>query len=136
MRFMKGHAWVVLGRGVILALFLPLALASSLPAFARALGGPTVHVCHCAMSGGHSTCTCPICHPNRADFRLSEEAIRGTCGDPDLVFGGSLAVALPTTPGFAILRPPARPAWSPNLDGRDPGVVRSPPTPPPRVASV
>src|SRR5580704_12802683 len=57
---------------LVLALVLPLALSSALPMFARALGGPAVHVCHCAVSGGHSTCGCPICNPDRDDLQLGE----------------------------------------------------------------
>jgi hypothetical protein len=75
----------------VLALVLPLCLSSALPIFARALGGPVVHVCHCAAHGGPASCGCPICNPDRDDLAFSEESIRGKCGDDDLAFGAALA---------------------------------------------
>jgi len=127
--------WTAVTRLVLMALVLPLALSSALPIFARALGGPPVHVCRCDIH--HSTCACPICHPDRDDLRLSEKSIRGTCGDDDLSFGGAMALApaipeatavavLPAAVSQALPDVPTRPASNVTLDT---------PTPPPRPAA-
>jgi hypothetical protein len=112
-------------------LLLPLALAASLPTFARAVAGAAPHVCHCAAS--HSECACPICHPDRDDLDDSDEAIRGQCGDPDVVYGArlGLAVAAPV----AALSPAARAAdrvASPSTHSPKPRAT-APPFRPPRA---
>jgi hypothetical protein len=81
-----------LAKALFCLLLMPLALASSLPAFARAVAGAAPHVCHCAAS--HSECACPICHPDRDDLDDADEAIRGQCGDPDVVYGARLGIAV------------------------------------------
>jgi hypothetical protein len=119
----------------VLALVLPLALSSALPMFARALGGPVVHVCKCEIRGGHSTCGCPICNPDRDDLRLSEASIRGQCGDEDLAFGAALGSAVAPPAGFVVLPPELAGALGPAPAPRIPGVFLPPPTPPPRLAT-
>jgi hypothetical protein len=123
-------------RVVLFALLLPLGLSGTLPVFARALGGPRVHVCRCEAKGGHSTCACPICHPDRKDYRLSEESIRGQCGDEDLVFGAALAISLPPSSAFTVQRAPVSPSARPSPESAAPELVLPPPTPPPRLSLV
>jgi hypothetical protein len=117
---------------VVLALVLPLAFSSALPIFARALGGPAVHVCHCAAHGGPASCGCPICNPDRDDLAFSEESLRGKCGDDDLAFGAALGSAVAPPAGFVVALPNlvsvARRTSAPQI----PAVFFTPPTPPPR----
>jgi len=133
---MLAGAWRCAARFLVLALILPLALSTALPGFARAVAGPAAHFCRCEIRGGHSTCACPICNPDRADLRLSEESIRGKCGDDDLVFGGALAVALAPGAGFVVLRPAVDRAPPPFSHAVRLDVHLTPPTPPPRTARV
>ncbi len=116
----------------VLMLALPLALSSALPTFAYALGGPATHVCKCEIRGGHSTCGCPICNPDRDDLRLSEASIRGKCGDEDLAFGAALGSAVAPPAGFVVLPPDMSGALEPALAPRLPSLFLTPPTPPPR----
>ena len=96
-----------LTRALFFALvLLPLAFSSSLPAYARIVSGQAAHVCACETRGGHTTCACPICHPDREDLRLTEESIRGRCGDDDVTFGAALDAALPQAL-FAFFAPPS-----------------------------
>ena len=67
-----------------MVLVIPLALSWSLPALARVVAGPPVHVCHCDMRHGHATCACPKCFPERQELAFSEDALRGQCGDEDV----------------------------------------------------
>jgi len=129
-------AWKRWGHLFVLALVLPLALSSALPTFARVLGGPTAHVCQCAIRGGHSTCGCPICNPDRDDLRLSEASIRGKCGDDDLAFGAALGSAVTPPPGFIVLPPDVTRAARPTTSLRLERVFLTPPTPPPRFSLV
>jgi hypothetical protein len=119
---------------LVLALVLPLALSSALPIYARIVGGPMPHVCHCAAHGGHSMCACPVCNPDREDLQLGELSLRGKCGDDDVSFGAALGSALiaPATGTVlaADLVGEAAPAATPTL----PPVFLAPPTPPPRSA--
>jgi hypothetical protein len=126
--------WKRWGHLLVLALLLPLALSSALPTFARVLGGPAPHVCHCEIRGGHSTCACPICNPDRDDLKLSEASIRGQCGDEDLAFGAALGAAVPPPSGFAIAPPDLTGEAVPNVVPPLPLVSLTPPTPPPRLA--
>jgi hypothetical protein len=126
--------WRRWGHIFVLALVLPLALSSALPTFARVLGGPLTHVCHCEIRGGHSTCGCPICNPDRDDLKLTDASIRGKCGDDDVAFGAALGSAILPAPAITVLPPDmtrdARPTGGPDLAP----VSVSPPTPPPRFA--
>lgn len=122
------------GHLLVLMLVLPLAFSSALPIFARIAGGPLPHVCHCAMHGGHSTCGCPICNPDREDLQLGVLSLRGKCGDDDVSFGAALGSAvIAPAPGTVLpadLIGEAAPAPAPALAQ----VILSPPTPPPRSA--
>ncbi len=123
-------------RALVLALLLPLALSTGrigLPGLARILGGPATHVCHCEVRVGHTTCACAICHPDREDYRASEESIRGTCGDDDLVAGGALGVAILVAPFVVQPRPRASRAASVDPPALASLAPPAPPTPPPRV---
>jgi hypothetical protein len=117
---------------VVLALVLPLAFSSALPIFARALGGPAIHVCRCAAHGGPASCGCPICNPDRDDLAFSEESIRGKCGDDDLAFGATLGSAVAPPPGFIVLGPSLVAVSTPSLTAHLMAVFLTPPTPPPR----
>ena len=124
--------WRRWGHVFVLALVLPLALSSALPALARILGGPMAHVCHCDVRGGHSTCACPVCNPDRDDLRLSEASLRGKCGDDDPVAGASLGAAVPLPPGVTIVPADLSGEAMPDVPGRRALVFLTPPTPPPR----
>ena len=128
--------WLTLTRAIIVALVLPLGFAGALPSFARIVSGEAPHVCHCEMRGGHATCACPICHPDREDLRLTEESIRGRCGDKDVVFSAALDVAVPHV-FFAFYAPPSLRAPPPHREaGRPARIFVAPPTPPPRAIFV
>jgi hypothetical protein len=118
----------------VLALILPLALSSALPAFARIVAGPTPHVCHCEMHGGRGAMSdCPICNPDRDDMGVSEVSLRGTCGDEDaVVFGATLGVAVLAPPGVTIVPPDGTRNALPSAPLRIAAVFVAPPTPPPR----
>jgi hypothetical protein len=122
------------GHILVLALVLPLALSSALPMFARAFSGPAVHVCHCDIRGGHSTCACPVCNPDRDDLTLSEASLRGKCGDDDLAFGASLGSAVAPPPGVVVVPPDLTGEQAPGIPPRLALVFLTPPTPPPRFA--
>jgi len=126
--------WRRWGHVFVLTLVLPLALSSALPMFARVLGGPTAHVCQCAVRGGHSTCGCPICNPDRDDLQLNEVSLRGKCGEDDAVFGASLGPALVPAPGVTIVPPDLTGETPPPVSPRLALVFLTPPTPPPRSA--
>jgi hypothetical protein len=122
------------GHLLVLALVLPLAFSSALPIFARVLGGPVPHICQCATHGGHSTCGCPICNPDRDDLRLNEVSLRGKCGDDDVAFGASLGSAVAPPAGVTILPADVAVAPSPSVANHLTPVFLTPPTPPPRSA--
>lgn len=119
---------------LVVVLSLPLAFADALPLFAKMVAGPDAHVCECSLH--HSECACPICHPDRTDFELSEEAIHGKCGSDSVMHGGKLGIAI--TPPAALLTfaltdvtPVAHdPPRAPDE------LFATPPVPPPRHASV
>ncbi len=121
------------GHLLVLMLVLPLALSSALPFFARIAGGPAPHVCHCALSGGHSTCACPICNPDRDDLKLNEVSLRGKCGDDDVAFGGALGRCVSQPAGFAVIPPDLTGEIAPSRLPSLHSVFLTPPTPPPRA---
>jgi hypothetical protein len=128
-----GAVWRRWGPAWVLALVLPLALSSALPAFARMVAGPTPHVCHCEMHGGRGAMSdCPICNPDRDDIGVSEASLRGTCGDEDVVFGATLGLAVLAPPGVTIVPPDMTRNILPRALLRIAAVFVAPPTPPPR----
>jgi hypothetical protein len=129
-----GRVWKRLLHVLVLALVLPLCLSSALPIFARALGGPAVHVCHCAAHGGPASCGCPICNPDRDDLAFSEESLRGKCGDDDLAFGAALGSAVAPPAGVTVVAPDLFAQTAPSVSDRFRSVFLTPPTPPPRSA--
>jgi hypothetical protein len=122
------------GHLLVLALVLPIALSSALPVYARIAGGPTPHVCHCEVRGGHSMCGCPICNPDRDDLQINEVSLRGKCGDDDEVFGAVLGSAVAPPPGVTIVPPDLAGETAPAVSPRLELVFLTPPTPPPRFA--
>jgi hypothetical protein len=124
------------GHALVFALVLPLALSSALPTFARLVGGPAPHVCHCELRGGHTACGCPICHPDRDDLWLTGASLRGTCGDEDVVFGASLGFAILAAPGMMVVPADVTREAAPGELSRLSAVLLTPPTPPPRSTLV
>jgi hypothetical protein len=91
-------------------------------------------VCQCALHGGHSTCGCPVCNPDRDDLALNEASIRGKCGDDDRSFGASLGSAVAAPPGVTVVPPDVSVSADPSAPLRLAQVFLTPPTPPPRSA--
>lgn len=121
-------------RVMFLALSLPLGAAAAWSGYVEALGGGPVHHCRCAMSGGHSTCSCPLCHPFDPRYRLSTDAFRNKCGD---TYDDATHELVPITVSAAVLalrlRVPERVAVPrrEQLPPEEP--VRKPAIPPPRA---
>ena len=84
---------------LVLVLGLTVALSWAMPALARAAVGPGPHVCHCEIRNGHSTCTCAKCFPERDGLSLSEDSLRGQCGDDEAVLRELTAAGLDSLPG-------------------------------------
>jgi hypothetical protein len=133
---MAWSARTALSRLMIVALLVPLALSALMPAFARIVSGPAPHVCRCELRGGHSTCACPICNPDRdEELALGAASIRGRCGDDDVAFGGALGLAvLGAEPSLPSADVAFLPLSVPRT--RPPDVIIPPATPPPRRARV
>ena|SRR5438552_14364889 len=125
--------WTALRAVLFAFLVFPLSLSAAFPAFARWAAGPAAHVCHCEVSGGHSTCACPICHVDVPEYRLSETSLRGVCGDADPVFSAAHGVAV--LPATLSLRAPAFDRAAARRDVALPldSIDLPPPTPPPRT---
>jgi len=92
-----------------------------------------VHVCHCQAS--HQDCLCVKCHPDNEDLRLSEESLRGQCGDDDVIAFGK---AMRATVHAAMVSVPrsAFVAWVPAVDPASlhSRPARKPALPPPKTA--
>jgi hypothetical protein len=117
---------------MIALIALPLALSTTLPTFARLIAGPGAHVCHCDR--GHTSCACPICHPDRDDLKLNADAIRGTCGDDDIAFGASQDIAILPSAGVTFMTPIADAMPRPLAAHPPIEITHAPPTPPPRAS--
>lgn len=134
---MKAWLRVIVHLALLLAVLVPLVSASGLSGYVRALGGGSVHRCHCQMAGPDSTCSCPLCHPFDPAYRTSHEAFRGQCGDD--YDDSTRGIASPSVPAMAAslrLRVPERVAVvvAERLAPEDPGT--QPPVPPPRTRFV
>jgi hypothetical protein len=131
----RSSTWSRALRLLVFALVLPLACSGALPVFARVVNGPAAHVCRCDVH--HSTCDCPICHPERRGHDFGVDSIRGTCGDQDLAFGGAtgLPLAIAEASRVTVLPAPLSPPAPAVSDGPVPDVTLVPPTPPPRSAA-
>ena len=102
-----------------------------MPALARIVVGEA-HVCHCRV--GHDDCVCARCHRDVDGVPLSEEAIRGKCGDDDEVPSLAFVRAVPA-PKLALVRPSLLVTAEIASDAPPPLVSRPasrPPLPPPR----
>ena len=119
---------------LVLVLGLTVALSWAMPALARVAVGPGPHVCHCEIRNGHSTCTCAKCFPDREGLALSEDSLRGQCGDDEAVLRESRFLDVGTPPsGFVIARPFLIVHLDLNEASEPHGPPRPPPTPPPRI---
>lgn len=121
-------------RWLVLVLIVPVALSFSLPAFARVVAGPPVHVCHCELRHGHghegeSTCACPKCFPDREELGFSEDALRGHCGDAPEALRDTkfLDVGVSARPHVVL---PASTLFAPSVER--PELRSEPPVAPPR----
>ena len=89
---------------MLLLLALLVAAGPSAPVFARMIGGPPAHACHCDSRGGHAHCACPICFPELAalDVPNGDPIATGICGDDDPAWRTLAVPAVPAS-GFALL---------------------------------
>lgn len=115
---------------VIGVLLVPLLLASAGPAFARAIAGAAPHVCQC--DARHTDCVCSICHREENRDEPLRPTMKGVCGDQDVAFEASQAVAVLPPGEGAVLAPvevaftaPCVPPWRDRLPA-------APEFPPPR----
>lgn len=118
-------------RAIVLVLGLSLGGGSAWPMLAALFVGE-VHVCHCHAS--HQDCLCVKCHPDNDDMRVSEESVRGQCGDDDVIaFGKAIRatvheamVSVPRSPFVAVVA-----AVDPSALASRP--AREPAVPPPKM---
>lgn len=135
-RILRQSSWLVRA-ALVAVVVLSTALGGLLPAFARLVGGPPVHACHCEVRGGHATCACPRCN---AELREDADAdaygaLRTTCGeDEDVTLGKALVSTLPATVS-GVVRMGSLVQWSDSF-AEDPSTVGRPPSrPPPRASN-
>ena len=104
------------------------------PVFARMLGGPPAHACHCDTRGGHAHCACPICFPELAalDVPNGDPIASGICGDDDPAWRTLSVPAVPAS-GFALLLEERVIDTSPVADQRPAQWSRAPDPRPPRL---
>ncbi|MBX3185371.1 MAG: hypothetical protein KF819_00085 [Labilithrix sp.] len=126
--------WV---RLAVSLLGLLVALGASLPTYARILGGPEAHACHCETRGGHAHCACPICFPElRSPDDGFESVLKGVCGDDDLARVTAPVDRATPHDRVIVLDPPeavillplperAPPRWRPVLEPRPPRDARA-----------
>lgn len=126
------RAFAAVVRALALVLLLPMAASGSLPMWARVLT-PSVHVCHC---GVHHECLCVRCDPSRLDLLVSEESIKGQCGDEDDVAGAARMHALVAPAAAELLPASLEGELAPEPAHLHDRVADPPPTPPPRAARV
>lgn len=71
-------------RLLVAVLSLVVGLGVMLPVYARMLGGPKPHACHCDTGRGHAHCECPICFPDlEPSIDSLVVSLQGRCGDDD-----------------------------------------------------
>ena len=117
---------------VIGVLLVPLLLASTGPAFARAIAGAAPHVCRC--DARHTDCVCAICHRDREENRdePSRPTMKGVCGDQDVAYEASHALGV-LPPAAGALLPPAEVVFvEPRVSPQHDRVPSAPDSPPPR----
>jgi hypothetical protein len=84
---------------------------AAMPAYARLVGAPHAHACHCEVGPGgsrHAACACPICFPELNDVdTFGAPTVIGRCGADDPGWRTLSAPAVPTS-GSTVLAPLAR----------------------------
>jgi hypothetical protein len=122
-------------RLLVSVLSMLVALGASMPSYARLLGGPPAHACHCETRGGHAHCACPICFPElRSPDDGFESVLKGVCGDDDLASISTAADPATVESHVIVLDPPAA-IVLPRVPERAPPRWRAVPEPrPPRDA--
>lgn len=121
-------------RSVLVLLALLVAAGPSAPVFARMLGGPPAHACHCDTRGGHAHCACPICFPELAtlDAPSGDPIATGICGDDDPAWR-TLAMPIVATSGFTLLVDERCVVASPPVEDTPAQWSRAPDPRPPRT---
>lgn len=121
----------------VACLSLLVAVGAALPSYARLVGGPAEHVCHCEARGAHAggsiDCACPICFPELRSFddAFAPNLLKGSCGDDDPGWKTDAVRAVPPALLVILAAPPARVV--PLLEALEPAHVRLTPEPrPPR----
>jgi hypothetical protein len=110
-------------------------VGASMPAYARLLGGPAAHVCHCEPSAGsgHAACACPICFSELNDVdAFGAPTVAGRCGTDDAGWRTLSDPAVPSV-GFVVLAPAARVAPTSAWPLEPPQWRERPELPPPRA---
>lgn len=124
----EAHKRVVARTVLTLVLALATLFGPAMPWYARLVAGPATHVCHC--DAHHDDCACPICFPDREDLKKNELAVRGPCGEKDVVYGAaSVPAVLP--PAVAVLHASPVTLVLPQAISVVPSHGPSPPEPPP-----
>jgi hypothetical protein len=98
-------------RPFVVVIAVLVALGPAAPLFARLLGGPRAHVCHCEVTkSGHAHCECPLCFPELRDRHEPDGniAIKGVCGDDDPVWRALTPPAIGASTEHVALRLPVR----------------------------
>jgi len=87
------RALVPLLRLVVLVLVASVGSAGALPVLVQIAAG-SAHVCHC--SAKTHECLCAKCHPDDPSLALTEDSLKGTCGDDQRLLSPSTFKALIT----------------------------------------
>lgn len=108
------------------------------PVFARMIGGPPVHACHCDARGGHAHCACPICFPELVETDVpaidpTTQIATGICGDDDPAWRTLAVPAVPAV-GFSLAPVIRSVAAAPSTNDLSTQWTDSPDPRPPRPA--